>query len=178
MGIFEPYFARLGKHVRLNASFTKASWAELANGDGTANRFFAIGLGYFVVGLVVALYLNLLNVGNVQSAGRAIRTAIRQQLIVTKVRDIYDALFPPFLTRYAGCRFHSSGTCHLPTWLRVDVGFLLYSLVSGYHHRGSRRILCICTTHGNLLSLVNWHDVHVSDFTIRSIPRGLKLNGF
>lgn len=61
------------------------TWIELANGDGVINRIFAVVLGYTVVGLFVALYLNILNVGSVQSAGRAVRSAIRQQLIVVKV---------------------------------------------------------------------------------------------
>ena len=83
--ILEPHFAKLGKHVREHSTALKASWIELSYGDGSIHRVFAIALGYLVVGFVVALYLNILNVGNVQSAGRAIRSAIRQQLIVVKV---------------------------------------------------------------------------------------------
>lgn len=82
----EPYFAWLGKRVRLNTATAKLIWADLSSGDTSFNRFFAIILGYAVIGFLVALYLNVLNVGNVQSAGRAIRNAIRQQLIVLKVR--------------------------------------------------------------------------------------------
>lgn len=63
----------------------KATWIELATKDGPLNRFFAVVLGYLIVALLVALYLNVLNVGNVRNAGRAIRNAIRQQLIVLKV---------------------------------------------------------------------------------------------
>ncbi|EJD07670.1 uncharacterized protein FOMMEDRAFT_101037 [Fomitiporia mediterranea MF3/22] len=81
----EPYFARLGRRVRMNATSAKAGWIELANGDASINRFFAISLGYLLAGILLAFYLNVLNVGNVQSAGRAIRNAIRQQLIVLKV---------------------------------------------------------------------------------------------
>ncbi|KAH8110989.1 hypothetical protein DFH11DRAFT_1616415 [Phellopilus nigrolimitatus] len=81
----EPYFARLGKRVRLDSVVLKSAWIELANGDASVNKFFAVVLGYGLVGLLVALYLNVLNVGSVQSAGRAIRNAIRQQLIVLKV---------------------------------------------------------------------------------------------
>ena len=83
----EPYLARLGRNIREIVAAIKIAWIELANGDGTANRMFAIVLGYASAALVVALYLNILNVGSVQSAGRAIRTAIRQQLIVTKARS-------------------------------------------------------------------------------------------
>ena len=83
--LLEPYFARIGKEVRVDTELFKMTWKELAYGDASINRIFAITLGYVVVGMVVALYLNVLNVGNVQSAGRAIRSAIRQQLIVVKV---------------------------------------------------------------------------------------------
>ncbi|KAL5531378.1 hypothetical protein ACEPAG_4255 [Sanghuangporus baumii] len=83
--ILEPYFAQLGRKVRLNAAWVKASWIELANGDATVNRFFAIALGYLIASFLLAIYLNVLNVGNVQSAGRAMRNAIKQQLIVLKV---------------------------------------------------------------------------------------------
>ena len=81
----ERRFAVLGKHVRLTALAMKDTWIDLANGDGTINRIFAVVLGYLMVGLAVALYLNIMNVGSVQSAGRAVRNAIRQQLIVVKV---------------------------------------------------------------------------------------------
>ncbi len=83
--VLEPHFANLGKSLREHAVAFKASWIELSYGDGSVNRVFAIALGYLAFGFVVALYLNILNVGNVQSAGRAIRSAIRQQLIVIKV---------------------------------------------------------------------------------------------
>ncbi|KAI5118672.1 hypothetical protein M0805_003610 [Coniferiporia weirii] len=83
--LLEPYFACLGRQVRLNATALKYTWINLANGDASVNRFFAITLGYALAGLLVAIYLNVLNVGSVQSAGRAIRNAIRQQLIVLKV---------------------------------------------------------------------------------------------
>ena len=81
----EPYFAALGKEVRIRATVAKASWIELANGDNSMSRTFAISLGYTLAALVLAIYLNVLTVGSVQSAGRAIRNAIRQQLVVLKV---------------------------------------------------------------------------------------------
>ncbi|THH10343.1 hypothetical protein EW145_g1377 [Phellinidium pouzarii] len=90
----EPYFTWLGKRVRLNALVLKSTWIELANGDASVNRFFAVVLGYTFVGLLVAFYLNILNVGSVQSAGRAIRNAIRQQLIVAVFIVIELAVFP------------------------------------------------------------------------------------
>jgi E3 ubiquitin-protein ligase MARCH6 len=85
----EHRFAILGKHVRLSSLAMKDTWIDLANGDATINKVFAVVLGYLIVGLVVALYLNVMNVGSMQSAGRAVRNAIRQQLIVVKVRMIW-----------------------------------------------------------------------------------------
>jgi hypothetical protein len=35
--------------------------------------------------ILLAMYLNILTVGNVKSAGRAVRSAVRQQLLVLKV---------------------------------------------------------------------------------------------
>jgi E3 ubiquitin-protein ligase MARCH6 len=82
---FEPYFAALGKRVRLNSQAIEEAWVELANGDGSLNRAFAVAVGYSLIFLSFAIYLNILNVGSVQSAGRAIRNAIKQQLVVLKV---------------------------------------------------------------------------------------------
>ena len=87
----EQRFAWLGRHVRLSSLAMKDTWIDLANGDATINRVFSIVLGYVIVGLAVALYLNLLSVGRVQSAGRAVRNAIRQQLIVLKVSWCFTA---------------------------------------------------------------------------------------
>lgn len=81
----EPYFAALGMRVRIQANFMRESWIELANADQSVHRFFAIALGYAIAAFVVAIYLHILSVGSVQSAGRAIRNAIRQQLVVLKV---------------------------------------------------------------------------------------------
>lgn len=57
----------------------------MALGDGTGERIFAIALGYAVIGLLIAFYLNVFTVGTVKSAGRAVRSAVRQQLLVVKV---------------------------------------------------------------------------------------------
>jgi E3 ubiquitin-protein ligase MARCH6 len=85
----EPYFALLGKEVRLSGSASLAAWTRMAVGNGPTNKVFAIILGYSVFGLMLAVYLNLLTVGNARTAGRAIRNAIRQQLLVVKVRAVY-----------------------------------------------------------------------------------------
>lgn len=86
--VAEPYFAVLGKEVRVNSGKLHVTWTEWALGHGTREKLFAIALGYSVVGFLLALYLNILTVGNVRSAGRAVRGAVRQQLLVLKVRHV------------------------------------------------------------------------------------------
>ena len=81
----EPYFAAFGKVVRIRAARTYDLWIEFASGEGPSERVFAVVLGYVVVGLLLALYLNILTVGNAKTAGRAVRNAVRQQLLVLKV---------------------------------------------------------------------------------------------
>ncbi|KAH9893215.1 hypothetical protein C8Q73DRAFT_746014 [Cubamyces lactineus] len=85
MRIAEPYFAPLGHNVRQWSASGKETWIELAMGDDRQDRIFAVLLGYAVVGLLLAIYLNILTVGTMRSAGRAVRSAIRQQLLVVKV---------------------------------------------------------------------------------------------
>ncbi|KAG5640450.1 hypothetical protein DXG03_008621 [Asterophora parasitica] len=81
----EPQFAWLGVRVRYVAAVMKLTWVQFAIGESPADRVFAIVLGYAVVLLGVAIYLNLLTVGNARTAGRAVRSAVRQQLLVLKV---------------------------------------------------------------------------------------------
>lgn len=82
----EPYFAPLGSKVRTGVEDGKLTWTRLALGDGPNERIFAVLLGYSVVAVLVALYLNVLTIGNVKNAGRAVRSAVRQQLLVVKAR--------------------------------------------------------------------------------------------
>ncbi|THH29527.1 hypothetical protein EUX98_g4673 [Antrodiella citrinella] len=81
----EPYFAPIGHTVRVQSADAKKTWITLAVGSGTSSRLFAICLGYAVDALLLALYLNVLTVGSVKSAGIAVRNAVRQQLLVVKV---------------------------------------------------------------------------------------------
>ncbi|KAI0064059.1 hypothetical protein BV25DRAFT_1990235 [Artomyces pyxidatus] len=81
----EPHFAVLGQQVRLSSDSFKQGWMRMALGDGNSERVFAVCLGYAVIGLLLAFYLNVLTVGTVKSAGRAVRSAVRQQLLVIKV---------------------------------------------------------------------------------------------
>ncbi|KAF9054671.1 hypothetical protein BJ165DRAFT_734901 [Panaeolus papilionaceus] len=85
LGFAEPYFAILGRELRLFATKAQALWIQFALGNTPADRIFAISLGYVVVGFFLALYLNILTVGNAKTAGAAVRSAVRQQLVVLKV---------------------------------------------------------------------------------------------
>lgn len=87
MRMAEPYFAPLGQSVRQWSEQGKETWVEMAVGDDRQDRVFAVSLGYAVVGLLLAIYLNILTVGTMRSAGRAVRSAIRQQLLVVKVDE-------------------------------------------------------------------------------------------
>jgi E3 ubiquitin-protein ligase MARCH6 len=46
---------------------------------------FCVMLGYTIISLALAIYLNVLTVGNVRNAGKAVRGTVRQQLLVVKV---------------------------------------------------------------------------------------------
>lgn len=81
----EPYFAILGKHVRVIGISLMSLWSKAALGTGTLEKIFAICLGYLVIGFMIGVYLNILTTGNVRSAGRAIRRTVRQQLLIVKV---------------------------------------------------------------------------------------------
>ncbi|KAI0077759.1 hypothetical protein K474DRAFT_1620717 [Panus rudis PR-1116 ss-1] len=81
----EPYFAPIGRSVREKYHTLAEAWVQLAIGDNTSSKLFAICLGYALNALVMAIYLNVLTFGSVKSAGRAVRSAVRQQLLVIKV---------------------------------------------------------------------------------------------
>ncbi|KAF4610509.1 hypothetical protein D9613_006687 [Agrocybe pediades] len=85
LGHSKPYFEFLGRHVRVVATKAQEIWMNLALGTGNINRVFAICLGYSVVALLVGLYLNLLTVGNARTAGAAVRSVVRQMMLITKV---------------------------------------------------------------------------------------------
>lgn len=81
----EPYFAPLGEKLRITWASVQEHWVRLALGDGTTEKIFAISLGYIVDAILLGIYLNILTVGSMKSAGRAVRNAVRQQLLVVKV---------------------------------------------------------------------------------------------
>ncbi|KZS94639.1 hypothetical protein SISNIDRAFT_410077 [Sistotremastrum niveocremeum HHB9708] len=62
-----------------------ATYLKFAHGDTTTDRVLFILLGDSLAGVLVAFYLNILTVGNIQNAGRAVRTVVKQQLMVMKV---------------------------------------------------------------------------------------------
>jgi E3 ubiquitin-protein ligase MARCH6 len=88
LGFTEPYFQALGKEVRVLTTKFQERWIQLALGGGPSSRVFAVALGYVVISFILALYLNLLTVGNARTAGLAVRNAVRQQLLVLKVRHL------------------------------------------------------------------------------------------
>lgn len=81
----EPHFASLGKDVRSSSISFKAQWFELASGDMAINKVFAITFGYALVGFGLAVYMNIINVGSMRTAGRAVRSIVRQHLVIVKV---------------------------------------------------------------------------------------------
>lgn len=54
-------------------------------GRGPVEKAFAIVYGYLLIGISLAIYMNVLTVGTIKTAERAVRTVIRQQLLVVKV---------------------------------------------------------------------------------------------
>ncbi|KAG8215068.1 hypothetical protein J3R82DRAFT_8489 [Butyriboletus roseoflavus] len=83
--LLEPHFAYVGREVRLFTNHFQQSWIRLTLGHGSNERAFAIVLGYGIVSIILALYLNVFTVGNAKTAGKAVRNAVRQQLLVVKV---------------------------------------------------------------------------------------------
>ncbi|THU92959.1 hypothetical protein K435DRAFT_967467 [Dendrothele bispora CBS 962.96] len=98
--IVEPYFAPVGKEVRLSSIRFKDGWTQLALGHGPAERTFSVFLGYLMIAFAIALYLNILTMGNVRTAGKAVRSAVRQQLLVLKVATF---IFIELITFPLGC---------------------------------------------------------------------------
>ncbi|KAL0955165.1 hypothetical protein HGRIS_004073 [Hohenbuehelia grisea] len=100
LGPMQPFFTALGGEVRVAAAQLQETWKRMALGQGPAERAFAVILGYIVVALILAIYLNFLTVGNVKNASRAVRSAVRQQLLVLKVAAF---IFIELVTFPLGC---------------------------------------------------------------------------
>ena len=83
--LVEPYFASFGQEVRNTAEGVGDWWVRMSLGRGPVEKAFAIVYGYLLVGISLAIYMNILTVGTIKTAEKAVRTAVRQQLLVVKV---------------------------------------------------------------------------------------------
>jgi E3 ubiquitin-protein ligase MARCH6 len=89
----ESRLAAFGRTVRLFSHAFARRWQQLAIADGTSERAFAICLGYIVLCMIMGIYLGVLNAGTVRGAARALRNAVKQQLIVVKVREVLSGRY-------------------------------------------------------------------------------------
>jgi E3 ubiquitin-protein ligase MARCH6 len=80
-----PTFARLGQKSRLLGARLVDTWTKHATGNGIVDNVFAIVLGYLVLAVLLAIYLNILTIGSMRSAGKAVRQTVRNQLLIAKV---------------------------------------------------------------------------------------------
>ncbi|KAJ3995467.1 hypothetical protein F5050DRAFT_1767078 [Lentinula boryana] len=100
IGHIEPYFAPLGREVRQGYERFGVVWTKLAVGNGPAERIFSVLFGYCIIATALAIYMNILTIGNVKTAGRAVRVAVKQQLLVLKVASF---IFIELVTFPLGC---------------------------------------------------------------------------
>jgi E3 ubiquitin-protein ligase MARCH6 len=98
--LVEPYFAPLGRGLREDYVKFGKLWIGLATNDGPVERIFSVVFGYCILASIIALYLNILTVGNAKTAGRAVRKAVEQQLLVFKVATF---IFIELVTFPLGC---------------------------------------------------------------------------
>jgi E3 ubiquitin-protein ligase MARCH6 len=80
-----PALARLGRQTRVFSARFVERWTKHALGNDVVDNAFAIAIGYSVFGVLLAIYLNVLTIGSMRSAGRAVRQTVRNQLLVAKV---------------------------------------------------------------------------------------------
>lgn len=83
--LIEPYFATFGQEVRKTTERIASWWMHMSLGRGPVEKAFAIVFGYSLIGVSLAIYMNVLTVGTIRTAEKALRTAVRQQLLVVKV---------------------------------------------------------------------------------------------
>lgn len=156
----EPYLETLGKQVRISSCQVATGWTRMALGDGTGERIFAISLGYAVIGLFIALYLNVFTVGTVKSAGRAVRSAVRQQLLVVKVSPQIDIHFSG-LKCLSGSNLHHYRIGFIPVGMWHQPRLMFHLAISRSESPVANCILPICTVDRYFLSLGCGHNVHV-----------------
>ncbi|KAJ3809699.1 hypothetical protein F5876DRAFT_43374, partial [Lentinula aff. lateritia] len=100
MDYVESYLAALGREIRQGHEQFRGVWTQLAIGNGPAERIFSVIFGYCIIASALAVYMNILTIGNVKTAGRAVRTAVKQQLLVLKVASF---IFIELVTFPLGC---------------------------------------------------------------------------
>lgn len=83
--LVEPYFASFGQEVRETSEGIANWWVRMSLGRGPVEKAFAIVYGYLLIGISLAIYMNVLTVGTIKTAEKAVRIVIRQQLLVVKV---------------------------------------------------------------------------------------------
>ncbi|KAK7687757.1 hypothetical protein QCA50_008976 [Cerrena zonata] len=131
----EPYFAPIGETVRTQYQLFTETWVRLATSDTTGSKVFAIVLGYSLDILIMAIYLNVLTFGSVKSVGRAVRNAMRQQLLVLKVA-IFIIIELVVFPLGCGVMLDACSVWLLPHGsLRSRVAFLTFApLTAAFYH--------------------------------------------
>ncbi|KAJ3806308.1 hypothetical protein F5876DRAFT_80832 [Lentinula aff. lateritia] len=100
MDYVESCLAALGREIRQSHKQFCGVWTQLAIGNGPAERIFSVIFGYCIIASALVVYMNILTIGNVKTAGRAVRTAVKQQLLVLKVASF---IFIELVTFPLGC---------------------------------------------------------------------------
>jgi E3 ubiquitin-protein ligase MARCH6 len=91
--IIIPTFANLGRRTRMFGMHIVVSWTKHALGNSAADQIFAVLLGYAVFAVLLSVYLNILTIGSMRSAGNAVRQTVRNQLLVAKVCQFSPTFF-------------------------------------------------------------------------------------
>jgi hypothetical protein len=168
--LIEPHFAIINGTLRDAFIRLQVTWERMALGQGLSEKAFAVALGYAVVGILLSLYLNILTVGNVKSAGRAVRSAVRQQLLVAKVLVFPLSHFKMISNRYAlGGHFHFYRARHIPVGLWYRLGSMHGLAFTGSQLFDASYALHACTLDSHILSLGCWNYVHVCLVPLSSI---------
>ncbi|KAJ3818347.1 hypothetical protein F5880DRAFT_1491547 [Lentinula raphanica] len=100
MNYIEPIFAPIGRELRHGYNQLSEVWTKLAVGNGPVERIFSVLFGYCIIATGLAIYMNILTMSNVKTAGRAVRVAVKQQLLVLKVASF---IFIELVTFPLGC---------------------------------------------------------------------------
>ncbi|KAJ3718891.1 hypothetical protein C8R42DRAFT_723411 [Lentinula raphanica] len=100
MNYIEPIFAPIGRELRHGYTQLSEVWTKLAVGNGPVERIFSVLFGYCIIATGLAIYMNILTMSNVKTAGRAVRVAVKQQLLVLKVASF---IFIELVTFPLGC---------------------------------------------------------------------------